>query len=119
MFAHYPYLVGYLLKALDATPELIANYVDGASETAVDFRFDPERFTPENEKALPRYAYFPFGGGPRICIGNSFAMMEAKLILATIVQHHRLSLVPGHSVAAEPLITLRPKYGMKMVVQGR
>lgn len=45
MFAHYPYLVGYLLKALDATPELIANYVDGASETAVDFRFDPERFT--------------------------------------------------------------------------
>ena len=82
-------------------------------------RFDPERFTPENEKALPRYAYFPFGGGPRICIGNSFAMMEAKLILATIVQHHRLSLVPGHSVAAEPLITLRPKYGMKMVVQGR
>lgn len=82
-------------------------------------RFDPERFTPENEKALPRYAYFPFGGGPRICIGNSFAMMEAKLILATIIQQHRLSLVPNHPVVPEPLITLRPKYGMKMVVQKR
>jgi cytochrome P450 len=82
-------------------------------------RFDPERFTSENEKALPRYAYFPFGGGPRICIGNSFAMMEAKLILATIVQKHRLTLVPGHPVVPEPLITLRPKYGMKMVAQGR
>jgi cytochrome P450 len=82
-------------------------------------RFDPERFTPEREKALPRYAYFPFGGGPRICIGNSFAMMEAKLILATIMQHHHLAHVPGHRVEPEPLITLRPKYGMKMVVEKR
>ena len=82
-------------------------------------RFDPERFTPENEKALPRYAYFPFGGGPRICIGSSFAMMEAKLILATIIQHHRLAHAPHHKVEPEPLITLRPKYGMKMIVQGR
>ncbi|MEL6526447.1 MAG: cytochrome P450 [Chloroflexota bacterium] len=81
--------------------------------------FDPERWTPENEKQIPRYAYLPFGGGPRICIGNSFAMMEAKIILAAIVQKFHLTLVEEHVVEPEPLVTLRPKYGMRMELQAR
>lgn len=82
-------------------------------------RFIPERFRPEAEHARHKYAYFPFGGGPRICIGNSFAMMEAKIILASFVQRYRLHLVPGHSAEPEPLITLRPKYGMQMTLEKR
>ncbi len=77
-------------------------------------RFDPERFSPENEKMLPRYAYMPFGAGPRVCIGNSFAMMEAQLILATIAQRYRLKLDPEQVIEMNPLITLSPKYGLKM-----
>lgn len=76
--------------------------------------FDPERFSPENESAIPKYAYFPFGGGSRVCIGNSFAMMEARLVLATIAQRYCLSLISGQQIAIEPLITIRPKYGMRM-----
>jgi cytochrome P450 len=82
-------------------------------------QFIPERFTPEAEHARHKYVYFPFGGGPRICIGNAFAMMEAKLILASIVQRYRLRLVPGHNVEPEPLITLRPRYGMAMTLEPR
>jgi cytochrome P450 len=82
-------------------------------------RFDPERFDPENEKRLPKYAYFPFGGGPRICIGNTFAMMEARLILATIAQRYRLSLVSQSPVTPEPLITLRPRGGLPMKLRQR
>jgi cytochrome P450 len=77
-------------------------------------RFDPQRFTPENEKKLPRYAYIPFGAGPRVCVGNFFAMMEAQLIIATIAQRFRLQLEPGQEIALNPLITLSPKYGLKM-----
>jgi cytochrome P450 len=82
-------------------------------------RFDPERFSPENEKRLPKYAYLPFGGGPRVCIGNAFASMEARLILATLAQRFHLSLAPGHQVVPERKFTLRPKFGMKMVVTER
>lgn len=82
-------------------------------------QFDPERFTPENEAQLHKYAYLPFGGGPRICIGNAFAMMEARLILASIVQHYRLSLLAGHNVEPDPQLTLRPKHGMKMRLHRR
>jgi cytochrome P450 len=74
--------------------------------------FDPERFAPEAAAGRPRYAYFPFGGGPRQCIGNNFAMMEAQLILAMVVQAYRLDLVPGHPIAMQPLITLRPRHGI-------
>jgi cytochrome P450 len=74
--------------------------------------FDPRRF--ENEK--PRGAYFPFGGGPRMCIGNGFATMEAELVLATIAQRVRFELQPGHPVVLDPSITLRPRHGMKMRV---
>jgi cytochrome P450 len=82
-------------------------------------RFDPERFQPERKAERPRFAYMPFGGGPRQCIGNRFAMMEATLILALVAQRYRLQLVPGHPVEMEPLITLRPRYGLCMTVLER
>ena len=81
--------------------------------------FEPERFSPDNEKHIPKYAYLPFGGGPRVCIGNAFAMMEARLVLATVAQHYRLSVEPGHQVVPERMFTLRPKYGMKMIATKR
>jgi cytochrome P450 len=79
--------------------------------------FDPDRFVPEAERARPRYAYFPFGGGPRLCIGQPFAMLEGVLVLATILQRYRLSLVPGHPVVPDPLVTLRPRGGILMRVE--
>jgi cytochrome P450 len=81
--------------------------------------FDPDRWTPEFRAALPRFAYFPFGGGPRQCIGESFAWMELVLILATVAQQWDLRLVPGHRVELQPLITLRPKHGMRMTLVRR
>lgn len=81
--------------------------------------FFPERFLDPSIESLPKYAYFPFGGGPRICIGNGFAMMEAKLIIATIAQRFELDLVPGHPVIPEPVVTLRPKHGLKMALRKR
>jgi cytochrome P450 len=81
-------------------------------------RFDPDRFLPEHNADRPRFAYFPFGGGPRICIGNSFALMESRLILALILQRYRLRLVSGHAVEIEPRITLRPRGGLSMMLEG-
>jgi cytochrome P450 len=81
--------------------------------------FDPARFTPERIAERAKYAYLPFGGGPRLCIGNGFAMMEAQIILAMVVQRHRLALVPGRPVEAEPVITLRPKRGLPMTLLGQ
>jgi cytochrome P450 len=82
-------------------------------------RFDPERFTPEAKAARPRFAYFPFGGGGRQCIGESFAWMEGVLILATIAQKWRLSLLPDQQIDVQPKITLRPKYPIHMRVEER
>lgn len=82
-----------------------------------DFR--PERFARENEKTLPKYAYFPFGGGPRVCIGNSFAMMEAVLLLAAMAQHYQLRHIPDAPVIPEPTLTLRPKHPMNMRIEKR
>jgi cytochrome P450 len=82
-------------------------------------RFEPERFAPERASARPRFAYLPFGAGPRICIGAAFAMAEAMLILATIAQHYRLQLKPGHPVEPQGLITLRARYGMQMILERR
>jgi cytochrome P450 len=82
-------------------------------------RFNPDRWTPEFRAALPKFAYFPFGGGPRQCIGESFAWMELILLVATISQQYRLRLVPGHPVVPQPLITLRAKHGMRMTVEKR
>jgi cytochrome P450 len=78
-------------------------------------RFDPDRFTTEP----PRFSYIPFGAGQRICIGAAFAMTEAILILAMIAQHYRLRLKPGHPIEPQGLITLRPRYGMPMVLERR
>jgi len=77
-------------------------------------QFDPGRWFEEPTQRLQRFAYFPFGGGPRYCVGASFAMMEATLLLAAIAQRFRLRMVPGHNVVPVPSITLRPKYGIKM-----
>ena len=82
-------------------------------------RFDPERFSPERSAARHRFAYIPFGAGPRICIGMAFAMAEAVLILATIAQRYRLRLKKGHPVEPQGLITLRPRYGMRMHLERR
>jgi cytochrome P450 len=82
-------------------------------------RFDPGRWTSEFRAALPPFAYFPFGGGPRRCIGDSFAWMELVLVVATIAQQWRLALVPGHPVEPQPLVTLRTKHGMRMDVKRR
>ena len=82
-------------------------------------KFDPDRWLLERSQKLPRFAYFPFGGGPRQCIGTSFAMMEATLLLATIAQQFRFNSVPEHSVVPIPSFTLRPKYGIKMTLQRR
>ena len=78
--------------------------------------FRPERMLPDARKARPRHHYLPFGAGPRVCIGAHFALMEAQLALATMVQQARLRLL-AHTVAAEPLVTLRPRGGMPAVVE--
>jgi cytochrome P450 len=82
-------------------------------------RFHPDRWTPEFKAALPKFAYFPFGGGPRQCIGESFAWMELVLLVSTIAQQWQLRLVPGHPVVPQPVVTLRTKHGMKMTVNAR
>lgn len=82
-------------------------------------RFDPERFALERERQLPRYAFLPFGAGPRICIGNHFALMEGHLLLATLAQRVMFELVPGQQVEPDPKVTIRPRSGIKMVVYRR
>jgi cytochrome P450 len=76
-------------------------------------RFDPDRFASDEQAARPRFAYIPFGGGPRGCIGHHFALLEALLIVATVAQQFRVDLVPGQSIRPEPLITLRPTPGIR------
>ncbi|MET0399709.1 MAG: cytochrome P450, partial [Longimicrobiaceae bacterium] len=82
-------------------------------------RFDPGRWTPEMEAGLPRFAYFPFGGGPRKCIGEGFAWTEEILVLATLAARWRVRPVPGHPVEPEPMITLRPRHGIRAVLERR
>ncbi len=82
-------------------------------------RFDPHRFSTEEKARRMKFTYFPFGAGARQCIGESFAWMEGVLILATLAQKWKLQLVPGHRVEPQPLITLRPKYGMLMQINER
>jgi len=85
---------------------------------------DPEAFRPERwldglENRLPAGAYFPFGDGPRRCIGQGFALLELGLVIARVAQQFRFKLVPGHPVVPEPLVTLRAKYGIKMTIHTR
>ncbi len=80
-------------------------------------RFWPERFYPSEGEKYPSFAYFPFGAGSRMCIGSTFAMMEARLLLAAILQRFSPKLVPGHPVVPRPMVTLRARHGMRMVLE--
>jgi cytochrome P450 len=84
-------------------------------------KFDPERWRDDPVRAgkIPRFAYFPFGGGPRVCVGAAFAMLEATLLLAMIQQKFHLELTPGHAVEPLPSVTLRPKNGIRITVHRR
>ena len=82
-------------------------------------KFDPDRWSPERAAVIPKFAYFPFGAGPRGCVGQSFAMMEAILLLATIAQQFRMETVPSPPVVPIPSVTLRPKHGIHMVLHRR
>jgi cytochrome P450 len=79
--------------------------------------FDPDRFKPERSAGLPRMAYFPYGGGPRKCIGNTFAALEMPLVVAMVTQRYRLNLVPGQVVFPEPAISLRPRDPVMVTVE--
>jgi cytochrome P450 len=83
------------------------------------FRFDPDRWTPEARASRPQFWFFPFGGGPRRCIGEGFAWTEAIIVIATLAQRWNLRRLPGHPIALQPLITLRPRHGIRMVLTGR
>ena len=82
-------------------------------------QFRPERFAPELRNSIDRFVYFPFGGGPRVCIGNNFAMLEMEIILITLYRQFKFRVKEGFIVEPEPLITLRPKYGMMMNAERR
>lgn len=82
-------------------------------------RFDPERFTDAAKAARARYTYLPFGGGPRQCIGTNFALIEAKLVLATLLQRFRFELLPGQDLRPDPAVTLRPRAGLRMRLHPR
>lgn len=79
-------------------------------------QFIPERFSPEKRKEHTAYCYLPFGGGPRFCIGNNFAMMEMQLITTQLIQRYNFETVKSHNVEPKPIITLRPKDGIKMTI---
>jgi cytochrome P450 len=83
------------------------------------FKFDPERWTQDQGSSLPQFAYFPFGGGPRRCVGESFAWMEGMMVIATIASKWKMHLVPGQTIVPKALITIRPKRGMKMIMEKR
>ena len=81
--------------------------------------FDPDRWLPERAAQRPKMAYFPFGGGPRVCIGNTFAMQESMLVLATIARSWSMRLVPDQDIRLSPVLTLRPRYGIRVVLSKR
>ena len=103
--------------ALLAAPQLIVQR--DARWFEEPLRFNPDRWTPEFRQSLHRYAYYPFGGGPRQCIGEGFAMMEAKMILATLGRRWEVRHDSRHKAEMLPLISLRPKGGMPMYVERR
>jgi cytochrome P450 len=82
-------------------------------------QFEPERFMPERSAGRPPLAYVPFGAGPRMCIGNVFALTEATLVLATVAQRYRLRLAPGYKVEPLPIFTLRVRGGLPMLISAR
>ncbi len=109
----YPVSAGTIAFASQWVMHRDPRYFDNPEE------FEPDRWVDDRVKRLPTYAYFPFGGGSRVCIGRSFAMMEAVLIVATIAQKFKLTLVPEHPIVLQPSISLRPKRGIKMLLTKR
>ena len=121
-----PLMLAELAQVMEALPAewrlffmLLAHTGVRIGEALARFFEEPERFNPERfsagwEERIPRYAFLPFGGGPRVCIGNGFAMMEARLILATVVQRCQLSLEPGQDIVPMQLVTVRPRHGIRM-----
>ena len=82
--------------------------------------FDPDRFAPGRVEQIPQYAWIPFGGGPHICIGNTFALMEMTLIVATVLREFRLMLPPDQAASVpEPLVAIRPRGGLRMQLERR
>ncbi len=111
--AGYPVLPGYGM----ATAQWVVHRDPRWFEAPLEFR--PQRWENGLAKQLPRFAYFPFGGGPRQCIGNTFALMEASIVLATVAQKFRFELVPGHAVEPFASITMRPRNGIRVRLQSR
>jgi cytochrome P450 len=112
-------LGGYLLKG--GSVLFLPPYILHRDERwwSRPYDFDPSRFSAENEPNIPKYAYLPFGGGPRICIGNHFALMEAQILLAVIASRYHLRLVPGTNVQPVRQVTTKPKTGLPMIVERR
>lgn len=104
----YPVRAGTSLAMSQWVMQRDPRYYDQPDE------FKPDRWTDEFDRRLPKFAYFPFGGGPRVCIGSSLAMMESILLLAAIAQQFRLTLAPGHPVKLWPSLTLHPEHGLIM-----
>lgn len=105
---------GYQIKAgseIILSPHITQRHADFWDEPE---KFNPERFSPKESAARERFAYFPFGGGARVCIGNNFALTEAQLILATVAQRYRLRLLPDYLVEPEASFTLHPRQGIMM-----
>ena len=128
------YPPAYLLARTSIAPSSFGGYDLPVGSTILvsqwvmhrDARFydDPDAFRPERwldglAARLPAGAYFPFGDGPRRCIGQGFALLESALVIATIAQKFRFRLVPGHPVVPEPLVTLRPRQGIRMTLEAR
>ena len=109
----YPVRVGYGVAFAQWVVQRDARWFDAPLE------FRPERWENGLAKQLPRFAYFPFGGGPRQCIGNAFALMEASVVLATVGRKYRFSLVPEHQVTPLASITLRPRNGIRVTLESR
>jgi cytochrome P450 len=111
--AGYPVRPGYGVAMAQWVVHRDARWFD------LPLEFRPERWENGLAKQLPRFAYFPFGGGPRQCIGNTFALMEASVVLATIGQRFRLQLVPGQQVTPMASITMRPRNGIRARLEAR
>jgi cytochrome P450 len=79
-------------------------------------QFNPDRWSDEFKQQLPRFAYFPFSGGPRLCIGQQFALLEATIVLVMFMQHGNWNIDPRHTIVTQPSITMRPKNGIRMQV---
>jgi cytochrome P450 len=107
---NYPIPVGSLVYIVPYSLHRDARWFQDVDQ------FIPERFLPENSDQIPRYSFLPFGTGPRKCIGSAFAMLEAVLVLTTLLQQVELTLIPGQRIVPEALITLRPQFGIRMKV---